>query len=82
MLPSAAKLLRMFAGGLGVGPRFTASKAAVLPLDDLPAMFTNNTDSYGLDEIVRRYYFIILPLACPARDDPPGLRGKYSAAYT
>jgi hypothetical protein len=25
-----------FAGRLGIEPRFTASKAAVLPLDDLP----------------------------------------------
>ena len=28
------------AGRLGIEPRFTASKAAVLPLDDLPAVGT------------------------------------------
>ena len=30
-----------FAGRLGIEPRFTASKAAVLPLDDLPAKNTS-----------------------------------------
>ena len=29
------------AGRLGIEPRFTASKAAVLPLDDLPPQSTN-----------------------------------------
>ena len=43
------------AGRLGIEPRFTASKAAVLPLDDLPIYFhisklklkyENNTDNH------------------------------------
>ena len=36
------------------------------PYDDPPAAHTNIADSYGLDEILRRQYFIFLPL-----DDPP-----------
>ena len=34
------------AGRLGIEPRFTASKAAVLPLDDLPAVPTIRPNSY------------------------------------
>ena len=32
-------LLAYMAGGEGIGPSFTAPKAAVLPLDDPPAMY-------------------------------------------
>ena len=32
-----------FAGGLGIEPRYAASKAAVLPLDDPPAIDTKKT---------------------------------------
>ncbi len=32
----------MLAGGLGIEPRYAASKAAVLPLDDPPKFRLNN----------------------------------------
>lgn len=35
----------IIAGRLGIEPRLTASKAAVLPLDDLPILF-NFLDEY------------------------------------
>jgi hypothetical protein len=50
------------AGGLGIEPRLTASKAAVLPLDDPPASYTNIDDFYEADETLRRHCFIILPV--------------------
>src|SRR3989344_7430884 len=49
---------RRIAGRLGIEPRFTASKAAVLPLDDLPALHATIADSYGPDKTMRRHCFI------------------------
>src|SRR5690242_475167 len=54
------------AGRLGIEPRFTASKAAVLPLDDLPALAINNIDCFAPDWRRRSPSPIVLPL-----DDPP-----------
>ena len=38
------------AGEKGIEPLYTPSKGAVLPLDDSPALFTNNIDSGRADE--------------------------------
>jgi hypothetical protein len=47
------------AGREGIGPSLTASKAAVLPLDDLPAMGEINAGRYSFRRPNDNTYFFI-----------------------
>ncbi len=53
------------AGRLGFEPRYTASEAVVLPLDDLPAVFTNLKELLLHRASVKRK--LCLPLDDPAK---------------